>query len=111
MNINELIEPHLNSRNIVIFVGSILFVTLNLYFGYCLAPEQPPKSIICNNEIEQVDILNEQVGELRKESLENKVRVHKECMEEQQLQCKSKIDRYRNACLELKCEVCKARNK
>jgi hypothetical protein len=109
MNTDHLIERFLNSRTTIIIVGSLILFGMNLYLGYCLAPEQELKSIICNNEINQVEILNEQVDELRKDSISSKIRVQKECMEQQQTQCTKKIGRYKNACLELKCEICKAK--
>jgi hypothetical protein len=77
--------------------------------GYMLAPKLEPKEIVCSKEIEQVKVLGAQIKSLRQEHTQHFKDFQQECIMEQNKICSEKIIRYRAACLELKCEICKAK--
>jgi hypothetical protein len=81
-------------------------LTLGATLGYTLSPKPKQRALMCKLEIDQVNLLNQQIEDLRKSSIEDKARVHNECLEQQQESCATKITKYRSACLELKCAIC-----
>ena len=81
---------------------------LGVSIGYMLTPDLKPKEVVCSKEIGQVKVLSAQIKSLRQEHIERFKDFQEKCIFEQNKICSEKILRYRAACLELKCEVCKA---
>ena len=109
MNVNSIIQAHASLKSLL-YILSLTILT-GVFLGYTIAPKQQPKELFCKKEIAQVEILNTQILELRKVSVDDKLRVRTECEHEQKLACAKKIERYRSACLELKCQICKGDTK
>lgn len=76
-------------------------------FGWVLSPKPKPKELVCKREIEQIQILSFQLREMRKKHLDEIKKFQQKCVSEQDKLCSDKMIRYRSACLELKCEICK----
>ena len=97
-------------EDLKIFLGIVFAIlSVGMIAGYSLSPTPLPKEILCKKEIDQVVVLGHQIKSLRKTHLQEKKTFQAECIKQQELICSQKVTRYRAACLELKCEVCKAR--
>ena len=88
--------------------AAIGVLTFGMAIGYFLAPRPQPKEVVCAQEINQVKLLGSQIKTLRQKHLQEFQDFQKECILEQNKVCSEKVLRYRAACLELKCEICKA---
>ncbi len=106
MNLTGIQDSLKDLRVIIGLVTALL--GLGSICGYQLSPKPIAKSIMCKNEEDQINILNQQLTDLRTERLDDVTRVQSECMTTQDEICAGKIMKYRTACLSLKCEICKA---
>jgi hypothetical protein len=103
---NVILEKIQDLKIFIMFLSSIFLS--GILVGYLLSPKPKPKEIMCAKEIKQVVLLGSQIKTLREKHL-NKIKTFQhECIIEQNQICSQKIIRYRAACLELKCEICKA---
>jgi len=106
MNLNELLD---SIKDLRIVIGVVLlFICIGGFCGYQLSPKPMPKSLMCKNELNQIEILNAQLTDLRNRRLADISEVQKKCIATQDELCATKIKKYREACLSLKCEVCRA---
>jgi hypothetical protein len=90
-----------------LFLSIALVFVLGGAFGWVLSPKPKPKELVCKREIEQIQILSLQLKEMRKKHLDEIKKFQEKCALEQGKLCSEKMLRYRSACLELKCEICK----
>ena len=88
--------------------AAIGVLTFGMVIGYFLAPSPKPKEFVCAKEISQVKVLGAQIENLRQKHLQEFKDFQQECILKQNEICSQKVLRYRAACLELKCEICKA---
>jgi hypothetical protein len=106
MNLNKTLND-IKDLRIILGVLVVLF-SIGLVCGYQLSPKPMIKALMCKNEINQIDTLDGQLTKLRLERLDDVSRVQKECISAQDKMCTKKIKKYREACLSLKCEICRA---
>lgn len=90
-----------------LFSSIILIFIFGGVFGWVLSPKPKPKEFVCKREIEQMQILSLQLKEIRNKHLDEIKKFQEKCTLEQSKLCSEKMLRYRAACLELKCEICK----
>ena len=103
---NAILEKLQDLKILAFAASAILFFGMTL--GYMVAPHPEPKEVICSKEIEQVRVLSAQIKSLRQKHIQRFKDFQEGCILEQNKICSEKMLRYRAACLELKCEVCKA---
>jgi hypothetical protein len=103
---NAILEKLQNLKILASAASAILFFGMTI--GYMLAPQPQPKEVVCSKEIEQVQVLSAQIKSLRQDHAQRFKDFQEGCIMEQNKICSEKILRYRAACLELKCEVCRA---
>lgn len=103
---NTILEKFQNIK--ILASAAVGIIAFGMAIGYSLAPRPEPKEVVCSKEIDQVKVLSSQMKALRQKHLQEFEEFQKECILEQNKVCSQKVLRYRAACLELKCEVCKA---
>ncbi len=103
---NFLLQKMEDLKTFLAIIFALIFI--GMIAGYAISPRPVPKDILCKKEIDQVTLLGHQIKTLRNDHLSETQQFQAECIKQQESICSQKVLRYRAACLELKCEVCKA---
>ena len=105
------IKRPLETSNYLLSKNKYLIISFALGFliAFLWFSQEKSRQEVCKNEIDQLTLLNEQLTQTRKTHLTEKNTILESCQKAEREICVTKVERYKTACMQLKCEICERR--